>query len=121
MSDSALRARREAIVRRHMETEGTKDFEETIATFSHPRYEVVPTGEVHDGADALRGFYAETALAFPDFHFENAVFHHADTCVITEVDFVGTEQRESVSARDVVQTHAHARIALGEIRDVSGQ
>ena len=45
---------------------------------------------MHDGVDALRGFYAETALAFPDFHFENAVFHHADTCVITEVDFVGT-------------------------------
>ena len=90
MPDSTLQARREAIVREHMDSEGRKDFEATIATFHSPRYEIVPTSEVHDDADALRSFYAETAQAFPDFRFENADFHHAADSVITEVDFVGT-------------------------------
>ncbi|MFT4978624.1 MAG: hypothetical protein ACI8S6_004534, partial [Myxococcota bacterium] len=38
----------------HMDSEVRHDFEQTITTFSHPRYEVVPTGEVFEGEEALR-------------------------------------------------------------------
>ena len=46
-----LRQRREAIVREHMESENRHDFDATIATFAHPRYEMIPTGEVYDGEE----------------------------------------------------------------------
>jgi hypothetical protein len=35
---SALRDRREALVREHMESENDHDFDRTIHTFGHPRY-----------------------------------------------------------------------------------
>ena len=59
MSSADLRARREAVVREHMESENSHDFDTTIATFGHPRYELVATGDVYDGADAVRAYFAE--------------------------------------------------------------
>ena len=43
-----LRARREAIVREHMESENVHDFDATIATFSHPRYELIAMHHADD-------------------------------------------------------------------------
>ena len=48
-----LRSRRKAIVRRHMESENAHDFDVTIGTFSRPRYELVPSGTLHDGEAIL--------------------------------------------------------------------
>jgi hypothetical protein len=61
-----LRRRREAIVREHMESENEQDFDTTIGTFDHPRYELVPTGDVYDGEEEVRGYFAESRTAFPD-------------------------------------------------------
>ena len=36
----SLRERRDAVVREHMESENRHDFELTLTTFSHPRYEL---------------------------------------------------------------------------------
>ena len=63
MASAELRARREAIVREHMESENVHDFDTTIATFGHPRYELVATGEVYDGEEAVRAYFAETPRA----------------------------------------------------------
>ena len=49
LPDPELRARREAVVREHMESENRHEFDVTLATFAHPRYEIVPTGDVYDG------------------------------------------------------------------------
>ena len=49
MSD--LRERREAVVREHMESENRHEFDTTIDTFEHPRYEIIPTGDVYDGEE----------------------------------------------------------------------
>ena len=46
---ASLRDRREAVVREHMQSENVHDFDTTIGTFSHPRYEIVATGDVYDG------------------------------------------------------------------------
>jgi hypothetical protein len=43
MPDSDLRERREAVVREHMESENAREFDRTIETFAHPRYELVAT------------------------------------------------------------------------------
>ncbi len=85
-----LRERREAVVREHMESENDHDFDTTIGTFGHPRYEIIPTGEVYDGEDAVRRYFAETRTAFPDQRNELIALHHADDAVIVEFDLLGT-------------------------------
>ena len=90
MADPDLRARREAIVREHMESENVLDFDATIGTFGHPRYELVATGDVYDGEEAVRGYFAESRTAFPDQRNELVALHHADEAVIVEFDLLGT-------------------------------
>src|SRR5438309_6002123 len=85
-----LRARREAIVREHMESENHHDFDTTISTFAHPRYEIIPTGDVYDGETEVRRYFAETRAAFPDQRNELIALHHADAGVIVEFDLLGT-------------------------------
>ena len=67
MSDSTadLRSTREAIVRRHMEAENAHDFDAVIATFAHPRYELIATDQVHDGEAAVREYFRETRTRSP--------------------------------------------------------
>src|SRR3954447_26361152 len=90
MPDAELRTRREAVVREHMDSENVQDFDRTIATFDHPRYELVATGDVFDGDEAVRAYFAETRRAFPDQRNELVALHHADDTVIVEFDLVGT-------------------------------
>jgi steroid delta-isomerase-like uncharacterized protein len=92
MTDSDLRVRREVLVREHMESENVHQFDVTMATFSHPRYEIVPTGEVHDGEEAVRRYFEETRAAFPDQRNELVALHHADDAVIVEFDLKGTHR-----------------------------
>jgi steroid delta-isomerase-like uncharacterized protein len=85
-----LRERRETVVREHMESENRHDFETTIGTFAHPRYEIIPTGEIHDGEAEVRRYFAETRTAFPDQRNELIALHHADDAVIAEFYLLGT-------------------------------
>jgi steroid delta-isomerase-like uncharacterized protein len=90
VTTSELRDRREAIVREHMESENVHEFDTTIATFAHPRYEIIPTGEVHDGEEAVRRYFAESRAAFPDQRNELISLHHAEDCVVAEFYLKGT-------------------------------
>lgn len=73
-----------------MESENRHDFDTTIATFHRPRYELVGTGEVHDGEAAVRAYFAETRTAFPDQRNELVELHHADDAVVVEFLLKGT-------------------------------
>jgi steroid delta-isomerase-like uncharacterized protein len=84
------RDRREAIVREHMESENRHDFDATFATFTHPRYELMATGEVFDGHDEVARYFAGSRAAFPDQRNELIAVHHADDAVIVEFDLLGT-------------------------------
>jgi steroid delta-isomerase-like uncharacterized protein len=86
----SLRERREAVVREHMESENRHEFDVTLGTFDHPRYEIIATGEVHDGPDEVMGYFAETRAAFPDQRNELIGLHHADDAVIAEFNLLGT-------------------------------
>ena len=88
--DADLRRRREALVREHMASENEHDFDTTIGTFGHPRYELVATGDVYDGEEEVRGYFAESRTAFPDQRNELVALHHADDAVIVEFDLLGT-------------------------------
>src|SRR4051812_3601564 len=86
------RERRERIVREHMESENRHEFDVTMATFHHPRYEIVPTGDVYDGEEEVARYFAETRAAFPDQRNELIRMHHADDAVIVEFDLKGTHE-----------------------------
>src|SRR5258707_14118160 len=87
-----LRAKREAIVREHMASENVHDFATTLATFDHPRYEIVATGDVYDGAEAVDAYFRETRAAFPDQRNELIALHHADDAVIAEFNLNATHR-----------------------------
>jgi steroid delta-isomerase-like uncharacterized protein len=89
---AAMRKKREQTVREHMETENSHDFETTLRTFDHPRYELIATDEVIDGSADVAGYYEETRKAFPDQRNEVIVLHHADDAVIVEFDLLGTQK-----------------------------
>jgi steroid delta-isomerase-like uncharacterized protein len=92
MSDDRLRARREGTVRRHMEAENVLDFDAVIDTFGHPRYEIVATGEVHDGEADVREYFRTSRAAFPDQRNELVSLRHADDAVVVEFDLLGTHR-----------------------------
>ena len=86
------RDRREALVREHMESENRHDFQATLATFVHPRYEIVPTGDVYDGPEEVMRYYATSRGAFPDQRNQVRAMHHTDDGVIVEFDLLGTHR-----------------------------
>ena len=90
----SLKDSREAVVREHMESENRHEFDVTMATFSHPRYEIIPTGEVYDGPEEVMRYYQETRAAFPDQRNELISLHHADDAVIVEFWLRGTHEGE---------------------------
>jgi steroid delta-isomerase-like uncharacterized protein len=89
--ETSLRELREATVLEHMNAENEHDFERCIAAFGHPRYEIVPTGEVWDGHDGVNALLLENKKGFPDFEFEPTDWHHAHDAVIVEGHFRGTQ------------------------------
>ena len=98
----SLRDTREAIVREHMESENRHEFDVTMGTFKHPRYEIIPTGEIHDGAEAVDRYFKETRAAFPDQRNELIAMHHADDAVLVEFWLRGTHEGE---LRGIPATH----------------
>ncbi len=87
-----VRNRREAIVREHMDSENRQDFEATMRTFSHPRYELVATSEVYDGPEEVMGYYRTSRATFPNQRNEVTALHHGDDAVIVEFDLLGTQR-----------------------------
>jgi steroid delta-isomerase-like uncharacterized protein len=87
-----LRETRESIVREHMESENRQDFDVTMNTFHHPRYELIGTGDVYDGAQEVEAYFAQTRAAFPDQRNELIALHHADDAVVAEFTLRGTHR-----------------------------
>jgi ketosteroid isomerase-like protein len=77
--DAELEARRLAIVLEHVAAENAQDVERAMRTFHHPRYEIMPTGIVVDGEDAVREMLRANWAAMPGLRFSaEAVYHSAD-------------------------------------------
>jgi steroid delta-isomerase-like uncharacterized protein len=89
---AAVRRKRESIVREHMDSENRHEFEVTLGTFHHPRYELVATDEVHDGPEEVGRYFEETRRAFPDQRNELLALHHADEAVLVEAVIRGTHR-----------------------------
>jgi steroid delta-isomerase-like uncharacterized protein len=85
-----LRATREALVVEHMESENRHDYDATIETFEHPRYELIATGDIYDGPEEVAAYFEETRTAFPDQRNELIALHHSDDAVLVEAMLYGT-------------------------------
>jgi steroid delta-isomerase-like uncharacterized protein len=86
----ALREKREKLVIEHMESENRHEFDVTMDTFDHPRYELIGTGDVFDGEREVAAYFEETRTAFPDQRNELIALHHSDDAVLVEAMLYGT-------------------------------
>jgi predicted ester cyclase len=84
-----LRAR-EKLVLDHFHDEVRQDWDDVLATFPHPHYEIIPTLTVHDGDTEVRGYYHDTRAAFPDQDHEIIALRHSADAVIVEFWLLGT-------------------------------
>ncbi|MEV4179033.1 ester cyclase [Nonomuraea sp. NPDC049709] len=93
-TSSTVREAREALVRAHFESEAAQEFDVTMTTMSHPRYELIPTGETFDGEEQVLSYYHRSRAAFPDQRHDNVRLYHSDTVVFAEFDLLGTHLGE---------------------------
>ncbi len=112
-----LADRRRAVVVDHMESEITHDFDAVIATFDHPRYELIGTGQVFDGEDEVRGYFATSRAAFPDQRSEVHSLRAADDAVIVEFDLLGTHLGEFLGVEPTGQMFRVRMCAVFEFDD----
>jgi predicted ester cyclase len=73
-----------------MDSENRHDFAATMATFDRPRYELIATGEIHDGPEEVDAYFKASRATFPDQRNELRALHQADDAVIVEFDLLGT-------------------------------
>ena len=87
-----LRRRRLELLDEHFRSEIDHDWDACLSTFKDvPRYEIVATGQVHEGAEAVLAYHRGQRAAFPDQRHENVRMHVADDdTVISEFDLLGT-------------------------------
>lgn len=88
--DPGLRRARQDILDAHSAAETAHDLDALIATFHHPRYEIVPTGEVFDGEEAVRKYHGENIAGISDFSVRPVRAFHAEDAVIEEALVGGT-------------------------------
>lgn len=92
MIDKSTREARERIVREHMDAENALDFDRALATFGHPRYELIATGQVFDGPGEVARYFRDSRAVFPDQRNELIALHHAADAVIAEFWLLGTHR-----------------------------
>ena len=85
-----LAERRTAVVRHHMESENGQQFDDTVTTFAHPRYELIANGLIYDGEEEVRRYYSASRAVVPDQRNELISLHCAGDAVIAEFWLLGT-------------------------------
>jgi len=84
-----LNEQREALVRSHMDVEMQGDTDAIIATFSRPRYDIIATNTVFDGAERVRLRIEQLIAAMPGCSIVATAIHHAAEAVIVETRTTG--------------------------------
>jgi SnoaL-like protein len=96
-ADNELQRVREDIVLRHVAGENDRDLEAVMATFTHPRYEIMPSATVYDGDEAVRRMILRQWRELPWMHYAAEAIYHGDhgvvvetrtTCPGTEIDML---------------------------------
>ena len=89
-----LRESRESLLRRLLDAHTRGDADGVVDCFRHPRIEMIPSGRVLDGPEAVRSYLLEQRRTFPDQAFEAIRLHHSDQVVVAENWMTGTHAGE---------------------------
>jgi hypothetical protein len=81
---TGLQRIREEIVLRHVQGENDRDLEAVMATFTHPRYEIVPSGMVFDGKDAVRAMLVQQWADLPPVRYSAEAIYHGEHGLVVE-------------------------------------
>jgi len=60
-----------------------------MATFTRPRYEIIPTGKVFDGDEAVRAMLLQQWADLPLLHYAAEGIYHGDDRLIVETRTTG--------------------------------
>ena len=90
MLTTELRAHREQLLLEHVEAENQNDVDAVIATFAHPRYELVPAEEIFDGEAEVRRYYREKEERGRR-RYGIVRLYHSDDAVIVEIRTLSME------------------------------
>ena len=92
MASDDLRHRRLEVLETHFKSEVDHDWDICLSTFKDvPRYEIVPTGQIHEGREAVLAYHKGQRTAFPDQRHEHVRIHVGDDdTIVTEFDLIGT-------------------------------
>jgi len=88
--NSALAAARDKTIRDHMALEITHDWDAVIATFEHPRYELIGSGAAFDGEEAVRHYFKASRTPFPDQSNEIIALRQSEDAIVAEFWLIGT-------------------------------
>lgn len=113
-----LREAREDLLRRHLQAHTAGDIDAVVATFARPRMELIASGRVLEGAEALRAYLQERRRAFPDQSFEVICHHHSDRAVVSEHWMTGTHLGE---VHGVEPSGKRFRARMAAIFDFEGE
>lgn len=108
-----LQQRRIDTVRRHMALEITHDWDAVIATFEHPRYELLGPGTVFDGEEAVRRYFTLSRIPFPDQGNEVIAIAADHDTVLVEFWLTGTHLGPlQLGARTIEPTGRSFRVRM---------
>lgn len=113
-----LREARETVLAGNLAAFARGDVEGVVGSFVRPRMELVGTGRVIDGADALRSYLEDRRRAFPDQRFEVICYHHSERAVIAELWMSGTHSGE---LHGVEPTGKRFRVRMASISEFDGE
>jgi len=82
--DAVLRGAREDLVLRHVAAENARDVEAAMDTFTHPRYEIIPTGAVFDGYEAVRAMLLQQWADLPRLQYAAEAIYHCEQGLVVE-------------------------------------
>lgn len=81
---TALQRAREELVLRHVAAENARDLEAAMATFTHPRYEIIATGTVFDGDEAVRAMLLQQWADLPLLQYSAEGLYHGENGLVVE-------------------------------------
>jgi hypothetical protein len=80
----ALQRAREELVLRHVAAENARDLDAAMATFAHPRYEIIPTGMIFDGEEAVRAMLLQQWADLPLLQYSAEALYHGENGLVVE-------------------------------------
>jgi hypothetical protein len=75
---------REELVLRHVAAENTRNLDAVMATFTHARYEIIPTGTVFDGDEAVRNMLLQQWADLPFLQYRAEAIYHGENGLVVE-------------------------------------